>query len=435
MTQRLLLLLLLFWPGLALGQTITVDPGITYQTHVGWEYAILFDQRSDSTTPINVMSQFTSQFFDDAAALGWCRGKIVMGSGFENSAEHVLYAVINDNADPNVRNDAGFKWAHLDDLIDTWVLPMKSRCEASGRGFYLVFNHVQDDSTTVHNEGGPAFAEFGEAILAAFDHIHARYGWHPDAFEVTNEPVLFWTGPLITPNGTNVARLMLSAEARLTAAGYNPDYIMPSNTNPGFARTFYDEIQTVPGAAAVMDEISFHRYDTVLQKDLKYFASEAAAKGYGVGMLEFWNLANSYILLHEDLKVTNVTAWQKGILGDQFSVPGPIFHMTPSSYTLNPGTKLMSQYTRFIYPGAQRIEATSSDSNLDPLCYINPGGGYVVVVKAATGRSFTIGGLPAGEYAITYTTDSVYDVDRPNQIIAAGENVSTRIPARGALTV
>ena len=98
-------------------------------------------------------------------------------------------------------------------------------------------------------------------------------------------------------------------------------------------------------------------------------------------------------------------------------------------------TRLLRQYFRFIRQGALRIQARSTDAALDPLAFVNTGGGYVVVVKADAGRSFQVKGLPAGVYGIKYTTPTRYDIDLPDVTIQDGQSVAGSIPAAGVATV
>ena len=131
------------------------------------------------------------------------------------------------------------------------------------------------------------------------------------------------------------------------------------------------------------------------------------------------------------------TAWQEGAILGLYNVDTT--NPTSPVVTISNRSKFIRQYTKFIRPGARRIGATGN-SNFDPVAFINANGKYVVVVKASTGGSFSIQGLPASTYGIFYTTgDGVnvgqYDVNQPNIAIGAGQALNTSIPAAGVLTV
>jgi hypothetical protein len=51
------------------------------------------------------------------------------------------------------------------------------------------------------------------------------------------------------------------------------------------------------------------------------------------------------------------------------------------------------------------------------------------------GATFSIHGLPAGQYGIKYATASQYNVDLPDVVLSSGEDLTTNIPAAGVITV
>jgi hypothetical protein len=59
----------------------------------------------------------------------------------------------------------------------------------------------------------------------------------------------------------------------------------------------------------------------------------------------------------------------------------------------------------------------------------------VVVVKASAGGTFTVTGLPAATYGVTYTTTAEFRTARPDATIGPGQPVVTSIPASGVLTI
>jgi hypothetical protein len=81
------------------------------------------------------------------------------------------------------------------------------------------------------------------------------------------------------------------------------------------------------------------------------------------------------------------------------------------------------------------VGASSSDARFAPVAFRNADGKYVVVVKAAAGGAFTVGGLPAGTYGIDYTTSTEYMRALPDVTIGSTQAVSTSIPASGVLTI
>jgi hypothetical protein len=66
---------------------------------------------------------------------------------------------------------------------------------------------------------------------------------------------------------------------------------------------------------------------------------------------------------------------------------------------------------------------------------VNTNGGHVVVVKSASARAFTVGGLPAATYGIRYTTAGADFQAAPDVTLAAGQPLSANIPGAGVITI
>ncbi len=441
--------------------TILIEPDTTYQTITGWETIFGYDLE---------LGALTDKILDQVANdLGISRVRLEIRAGVENDTDYWTlyrtgkvpyqtwrshrYANVNDNSDPDVINPDGFHFSEMDLTIETYVLPLKQRIEAKGENIYINLCYV---AFTSQNLAGTQYIhddpdEYAEFMLATFKHLQSRYGWVPDGLEIVLEPdnVSQW-------NGTTVGNAIVKTMTKLQANGYSPDIIAPSNTHMGRAISYFDQLVRVPHAAQYISEFSYHRYGGASDTNLQAIVNRATQYGINTSMLEWWLSGNGYQILHKDLKMGRNSAWQQGgivayapigqwgqlalYVLDNSDPDNPVF-------TIGEKTKFTRQYYKFIRPGAIRIKATlnpvnprfraasSSSPTLDPLAFVNANGKYVVVVKADTGGSFTIGGLPPGTYGIKYTTSREYDRDLPDQSIGSGESVTTGIPEAGVLTV
>jgi hypothetical protein len=230
---------------------------------------------------------------------------------------------------------------------------------------------------------------------------------------------------------------MAASAARLVANGITPRFVAPATTNMSNANTYFDAIAAVPNALQYHEEIAYHRYGGVSQAALQGIASRAVANGKKTSMLEWWSSGNSYQVLHEDLKTGRNSAWQSGALAGDGTGATALMNVTgnPPAAAISTYAKFLRQYWKFVRRGALRIGASSSSGTFDPLAFVNTDGKQVVVVKAAGAGSFAVQGLSTGTYGIKYTTSSQYDVDLADVTIAAGQAVSTSIPAAGVITV
>jgi hypothetical protein len=281
-------------------------------------------------------------------------------------------------------------------------------------------------------------AEYAELILAVFNRMNSQWGFVPDAVEVILEPDnnsnSNWTA-------AKIAACLSATQSRLAAADYHPRFIVPSVERCLDADTWYNNIKTADNSVIqYVDELSYHRYSNCSLAELAQNRDAAAADGNNLAMLEWWDSANSYLTLHDDLGPSgNGVAWEGGVIAypNQPDKGGVYFLVDSStnSITIASRAKFYRQYFKWIRRGALRKATSTTNANFDALAFRNTGGNYTVVVNCLTSGSFTIGGLPAGTYHITYTTASAYNQSAADQAITSGQYISTSIPAAGALTV
>jgi hypothetical protein len=382
--------------------------------------------------------------------LGINRVRLEIQSGMENPVDywsqyfitHAIdingwrahrYEIINDNADPFVLNSAGIKFSGLDNTVDNVVTPMRQRLAARGERLYVNLNYVDFDGSPFEHSSDPN--EYAELMLAIFRHLQSKYGWVPDAIEISLEPdnTANW-GPAAIGNA------IVAAGDRLKAAGFSPDFIAPSTTNAARAIQYFDTMVQIPRVTEYLTELAYHRYSGVTPQVIQTLGSRAAAAGIRAGMLEL--VGATYDDLHEDLTLGRNSSWQ------QFSLAycnpddaGGKYYGVDTSNPNNPIVTMMSrsrflrQYFLFVRLGAVRIGALSGDGRFNPVAFRNPNGKIVVVVKAADGGSFEVRRLPAGTYGRKYTTFQQYNIDLADVSVGASGTLSASIPATGVITI
>jgi hypothetical protein len=443
----LILILSTFYP--ACGQAnsdkqtvIMLNPDITYQTIIGWEAVAEAGQISSSA-----FNNYKDLLFDLAVHdLGINVLKLPVRSGMENPVDYFTQfingqigfkewrshwdEVLNDNSDPFEINADGFQFSWLDFTVDNVVLPIKTRLEAR-REKLSIFAVYAGPGVTQHANHPE---EYGEFVLAAYQHLQNKYGWVPDAWIVHNEPRAKkgW-------GVKNLGRALIAAGNRLKAHGYNPAFVAPETASMAAAVKRFDQLNRMPGISRYLKVLSYHRYGGVSEANLKAIGERATTHGIKTAMLE--HIGSGYEDLHNDLKIGRNSAWEQFALAFPTKDNGAQYYWIDSDDPQNPvvnigrRTKFLRQYFRFIRSGAVRIQASSNDRNFDPLAFINTDGKYVVIVKAETGGFFFIQGLPAGSYGIKYTTHSQYDVDAAGTTISAGQVLNTSIPEKGVITI
>ncbi|MBK9314439.1 MAG: hypothetical protein IPM55_09385 [Acidobacteria bacterium] len=427
--------------------TITINPNITYQMMNGWEAT---DQAGQLEFPA-IFPKYKDQLFDQTINdLGINRVRLEIFSGAENPVDHFSqytngqisrqqwkdswYQIINDNIDPKVLNPAGFQFSQMDATIETVVNPLRSLAFNRGEKLYINLNYVDFRPSAFEHKDSPE--EYGEFMLATFEHIKSKYGWSPDAIEVVLEnDNADWSG-------TQIGNAIVAAGNRLRVAGFNPQFIGPSSTNMNNAISSFDEMIQIPGIFDYLSEFSYHRYGGANGANTEAIGSRALQNGITAAHLEL--IGATFDDLYQDLTLGRNSAWA------QYTIAWPLSDGTDDGgkyYLINDGnpdnpqivlgqrTRYLRQYFKYVRRGAMRIEATADNNNYKPVAFVNADCSQVVVIKADTGGSFSIQGLPAGTYGIKYSTESQIDINAPDATISAGQLLNTSIPGFGVITI
>ena len=429
--------------------TISVDATTRHQLITGWEATA----EAGEEEAANTFQAFKGDLYDKLVdEMGVTRIRLEVRSGSENDTDYYdqwqkgeieksayrarRYATVNDNADPDVIDWSGFHFTELDWHIENIILPIKQRVEANDEKLHLNLCYVAFTTQINGGDYGHDDAdEYGEFIEAVWRHIDDKYGWTPDSVEIILEPdnVPEW-------NGTVIGNAIVEVAKHLKAAGFEvPNIIAPSCTAMTRVPQYLDDMLAIEGVEEHLSEICYHRYDIGNSgSGLAAITSRAKTNGLQTSMLEWFGA--SYTTLHQDLKTGNVSAWSLYVIAGKHSSNGFLYKIDDSNANdvkleVTSRSRHLRQYFKFVRPGATRIEATTSNANFDPVAFENANGTNVVVVKCSGAGDVTVNDLPAGTYEISYTTASEYAKTVANQTIAAGEAISTSIPAAGALTI
>ncbi len=437
-------------PVAAARTVVRVDPSVTHQTIAGWS-ATAYAGQEFASYPL-----YSEEMLDLAVDyLGINRVRLEVRSGAENRRDlwseyragdvdypawrAGRYATVNDNDDPTDIDWRGFHFSELDHTVATVVEPLRARLAARGEKLFVNLNYVAftpqigPGGTYLHDDP----EEYAEFVVATFLHLRRRHGWVPDSLELILEPdnVPQWDG------GT-IGRALVAVAARLAERGFTPSFAAPSNTSMGAAVRYFDAMVEVPGAVERLGTLTYHRYREATRINLKAIAARARRYGLETAMLE--HIRSGYASLHEDLKVGRNSAWQ------QFTLGGPEAKNSGGSYFLLAGdparprvvpadrTRYLRQLFAYVRAGAVRVGATSDQAGFDPLAFVHPDGGMVVVVEARRRGRFEVEGLPAGTYEVSYTLGRS-DASPPAQEAAIlpaarvreGRRLSVRVPAAG----
>lgn len=455
-----LLLAVLLAPGaapLAEAAEVRVDPAKRYQTMTGWEVTARVTETDKKNNRFNPAWHAHSDAIFDTLVneIGVNRLRLEIRSGMENTADFwsqfvsgalpyeeyrkTYYLKINDNSDPNKINPAGFHFSELDYQVNQILKPMMARAGAMGEKIYINlcfvdFDKGKEQTRFTHAGNAP---EYAELVLAAFQHLKAKYGIVPDALEVILEPdnTARWNR-----GGRMIGEAGSAAMKRLTKAGFSPELILPATKRADLAVKLFEEALQAPGLGEHAGVLAYHRYSQATPDVLRQIAAGAARHGVRVEMLE--HVHGDVRHLHEDLTVANASAWQSYSIGAwqpperKYPLGAMVYfdRETGKAVPSQQGKHLM-QYMRYVRHGAQRIGATVDAPKFGVVAFENKDGGQVVVVRAAEKGPVVIHGLKEDEYAATYAYWK--SGGNPTEVSRnpADGSVTVQMPAEGEVTV
>lgn len=429
---------------------VVVTTTTRFQTINGWE-AVAQAGQGDPKYPL-----YRSQLLSQAASdLGINRFRVGVRAGAENPTDYwtelkqgkitqsqwqcLQYTVVNDDSDPSHINAAGFHFSELDSTMEQLVLPYRSQLASIGRRLWINLEYVAFGNGCTASPLNPQRSpqEYAEFALAAFTHLQQKYGIVPDSWEMILEPD---NGTFFTGNATLIGQALAATAPRLAAAGFHPQFIAPSTEIASNAPPYYDAAQTAAGSAGTIAELSYHRYGTAPSATtLSAIAQRAQSHGIRSSMLE--HIGGNYNELLADLTLGRVSAWEQFALAFQGTDDGSKYYVLNTStstptITMGDRTRYLRQFFHYILAGAVRVAASTSLGGLTPVAFLNSSGKGVVVVAAGAATSFTISGLAAGTYGVTYTTAGATGASAgAAQTIAAGQLVKASIPAAGVVTI
>jgi hypothetical protein len=437
---------------------IAIDPSELHQTINGWEavaawHGLPHDER--------FMPAVVDQAVDD---LGINRVRLEVASGVEHTRDAwaefeagtlnpalvrtLRYATVNDNDDPGSIDWRGFQFTQVDRVVERIINPLRDRLAKRNESLFVNATYVSflpDDgwvARSVHRNP----EEYAEFVLATYLHLQQKYGWVPDSWEVILEPdtTATWQvnrlirGPSYWP-GDAIGRAVAASGRRLAAAGFTPRFVAPSTTSMSRATDYFDEAMRVPEARRYITTLSYHRYRGVSREALDAISDRAARYGVETAMLEY--IGADYEVLHEDLTHGRNSAWAQYTLafperdnGAQY-LTVDLSDPTRPRVAMSTSARYLRQYFKFIRRGARRIGATTSNGAFDPVAFVHPAGEHVVVIKAQTGGTVTVQGLPAGTYGVTYEIGTRDGGTGTDVTVTSAGALTASIPGRGVLTI
>lgn len=340
---------------------------------------------------------------------------------------------MNDNLDPNVTDLSRFDlaWKKNDGHID-YVKAARAR----GVTTWFVSPLTLEPWMT---EANPAeYVEWAMAILRRW----RDQGVEMPYYSILNEPGYVRSGNRSGPWMRDVIKLL---GARLGAEGFNTKIVAPDDLN---ATQAYRRLQTIladPGAAKYVGAIAYHLYGNGDRAKVKQLAEQYQipvwmTEFYHHGWMEWAKIMQTMIGTYDATAVDYL--W--GYFGQVSTNGGQLITIrhTGNSYTgfdLNKQYFVMGQYSRFVRPGAKRIDATSSDPRLSVTAYVS-GPEVIAVAINDSPLSSTVGfelgaGAPRISSVQSITTSATENWRVSAATAITGSRFVVTLPASSITTV
>jgi hypothetical protein len=413
---------------------VIVDPLRTFQTHYGWSGLPVGDMTFSVAGRDQVIDKVVNELgltYFQLDATHHIEGNGIVPANRGG-------AFVNDNADPNTLNSAGFTWTNFDSDVNFWLIPFKNAVEAAGNTFRFTIKAGSASATSNVLRDNPA--EYAEHVSAILSRLKTNYSvpLEPDTWEINNEPdnAPVWTG-------AQIGAIIKATGDRARAEGYSKImFTGPGVTDATAADNYFAAMMAVAGASQYIAELTYHIYRSS-QTVANLNAIRTAAGSRRTFMTEF--IGYDQNMLYLDLTQANLASAIQYTLaaGAGVNDAGGTYYNTNGTFSGGVATqvtgegsrtRMLRQYFRHIRPGMIRVAATSTDAGIKPVAYRAANGKLVVVANATAAKTLTIN-LPAGTYQVRYATAAdPFNASTPDIAHASGV-LTASIPAAGVISV
>jgi O-glycosyl hydrolase len=357
--------------------TVTLDPAQRFQTIQGFGSS---QRLFDDPHLTNTFDQVTQRagIILSAAEQAKILDALYVDLGLTRVRVHPEgFEPVNDNSDPLSADLSKFNFAWK--AVDGHIAQTKSLV-ARGVTTYFASPIVIESWMS---ESNPAeYAEWAFVMLRRW----RDQGLEMPYYSLMNEPGYprsgYWSGAWLR----DVAKLL---GARLKAEGIKTKLVVPDDVS---AKDAYERLPTIlsdPDARQYIGAIAYHLYERRGVQEVKQIAAQY---NIPIWMTEWsttdwfeWARAMQELLADDGVSAID---YMWGYFGDWDNAQLVRVRVNGSSYAgfdFNRQYYAMGQYSRYVRPGAVRIAATSSDTDVKVVAFVD--GPKVIVVATNVGST------------------------------------------------
>ena len=407
-----LVIAVLFWVGAAQAALITLNTNTQYQTIRGWTgvsgaglppfQTQLIINRSVNELGITAV-RFDCPFNGVSATAG--RSWVFRIDGTSPSRTNWANFDTLPGVQYSTNNTGVFS---VDQQMTQWILPIKQLVETNGDPFTLVDNpsfYFGGSTCTLPSWMQYNYGEYAEYLVSFNEYLAHHYGVVPTYNTIINEA---GNNNAMTP--FLEAKVIKAMGPMLQAAQLNTKIQLAEGVGANIAATYATDTNMDSDVWKYVGTISWHDYQGTSANKVSAYASAVA---HGVMTVEE-ELASSgngelFSFLYDDLVNGGVSYWgHYGICGYGSGTGIHYFNANydGASITVWPGYYVERQVMHYVRPGAVRVAATTTDTNIQAMAFLNGGKTTVVLANFYSTSNIvaTVTNLPSGNYGVSYAT-------------------------------
>lgn len=405
----------------ASGANVTVSTNVRYQTIIGYGCATHLPPQNTPELRQEVFEELANEF-------GVNRMRLEPPG--QNTTTERRWEWLNDDGDPEHINWGGLNTARLDEVVMTYILPLKAAVEANGEKFNLYVSPSFYDGGS--SGAAPAWQRYSvgeccEYAMSLLLYLRDRHGVTADYYCVLNEPSNNnpWTAPVIQPIIKALAPMM--AAAGLPTRIEYPESISIDTGWNSFvnASSVRDDTQMWSHVGI----LTWHLYGG--QGSRANMRNYAVARGIPTGQTEYMSLTTTH--LYDEMTVGDVSVWEIYGIGSQLDTSGANYNRFVRTGWYWP----FRQVLHYARPGSVRVGTTCDDSQLRVIAFVRGGRSVVALINDldSTARTANLSGLVPGSYGVCRSVNKGTYAELGLQTVGTNGLLSVDVPGNAVLTV
>ncbi|MCD8117910.1 MAG: hypothetical protein LUE29_00215 [Lachnospiraceae bacterium] len=425
--------------------TLTVDESITYQTiesfgaSGAWWSQDVGGWTNEVDTGEEAREYIARLLFDPETGIGLTNYRYNLAAGYENSTEGITDSWRrgeNFETEPGVydwtkdENSVWFLKKAVEYGVEDVVFFVNSpieRLTITGSSY-----GAADEDGNTSNLAPENYEAFAKYVLDVTEHFVTEEGIPVTTISPINEPQWEWTSGqegchYTTTEMVDVLKVFINAISERDALDGVTISAPESGEWSNTGTAYFKAILADEELASYFTTLDSHSYWTdasgkksfmTLMSTLGFTGSLRTTEwcemtnGKNVTMASALPLAEE---INDDLTILNVVSWQYWIAVSCYDYRDGLIYVNKTGKTVTVPKRLwaMGNYSKFIRPGAVRVDAAFDSEDVDTSAFLGTDGELIVVIinDNDTAATINLTGIEGYTAMQVHTTDADYDLE------------------------